>query len=277
MLLTKAPAKINLCLYLGAVRGDGLHELCSVFTPLSLVDLIDVEEADEDQVVCPGIESDNLATWALAALRKAGWSHPPIRIEIKKRIPVGAGLGGGSADAAAVLRLARGQVDGLEQIAMVLGADVPSQLVPATSLVEGAGESVRRLPSPRPFALLLLPGGGGLSTAEVFDEADRLGPGRGTQELAALSADLHSLAGSGAGPLSYRDLLVNDLEPAAISLRPQIAEDIEALEAAGAQVARMTGSGSTVFGIFESRSDAIQAGVELRRDDAIICDGGVSV
>lgn len=101
-MLVHAPAKLNLCLYLGARRADGLHELCSVFEPLALADAIEVGEADADEVVCPGVEGENLAARALAALREAGWESPPLRIEIEKRVPVAAGLGGGSGDAAAV-------------------------------------------------------------------------------------------------------------------------------------------------------------------------------
>ncbi|HVY76874.1 MAG TPA: hypothetical protein VG898_00020, partial [Solirubrobacterales bacterium] len=179
----QAPAKLNLCLYLGDRREDGLHELCSLFEPLALGDPIEVSEAERDEVVCPGVEGENLAARALAALREAGWSRPPLRIEIEKRTPVAAGLGGGSADAAAVLRLAAGEVAELEQIAAALGADVPSQLLPALALVRGAGEEVERLPSPAAHAVVLLPGGGGLSTAAVFAEADRLGLGRPAAEL----------------------------------------------------------------------------------------------
>ena len=101
-----APAKLNLCLFLGPRREDGLHELCSLFEPLALADSIEVSEAERDEVVCAGVEGENLAARALAGLRERGWERAPLRIEIEKRIPVAAGLGGGSADAAAVLRLA---------------------------------------------------------------------------------------------------------------------------------------------------------------------------
>jgi len=103
-LTLRAPAKLNLCLYLGRTRDDGLHELCSLFCPLTLSDRIVVSESEADEVVCPDVEGPNLAEAALAGLRARGWSRPPVRIEIEKRIPVAAGLGGGSADAAAVLR-----------------------------------------------------------------------------------------------------------------------------------------------------------------------------
>jgi 4-diphosphocytidyl-2-C-methyl-D-erythritol kinase len=270
----QAPAKLNLCLYLGPRREDGLHELCSLFEPLALADLIEVTEAESDEVVCPGVEGENLAARALTALRERGWNSPPLRIEIAKRIPVAAGLGGGSADAAAVLRLAAGQLSGLEEIAAELGADVPSQLVPAPALVWGAGEEVKRLPAPAPHAVLLLPGGGGLSTAEVFAEADRLQLGREPAELEALKVRLCSAGESGASPLSHPGLLVNDLEPAARSLRPGIGEALDALRAVGVQHGLMTGSGPTVFGLFETLAAAREAAAKLDRDDAIVCEAG---
>jgi len=269
-----APAKLNLCLYLGPRREDGLHELCSLFEPLALSDRIAVHEAERDEVACPGVEGENLAARALEALRQSGWKRPPLRVEIEKRIPVAAGLGGGSADAAAVLRLAAGDVAGLEGIATGLGADVPSQLVPALALVRGAGERVERLPDPALHAVVLLPDGGGLGTAEVFAEADRLGLGRDAEELDALADRLRGAAGAGASPLSYPELLVNDLEPAARSLRPGIGDALDALRATGATHALLTGSGPTAFGLFESLSAARAAAEELDRADAIVCEAG---
>ena len=269
-----APAKLNLCLYLGRRREDGLHELCSLFEPLTLADSIEVSEAERDEVICPGIEGDNLAARALAALRERGWEHPPLRIEIEKRTPVAAGLGGGSADAAAVLRLAAGEVADLEEIAAKLGADVPSQLIPSIALVQGAGERIERLPDPAPHAVVLLPDGGGLGTAEVFAEADRLGLGREAGRLDALAERLRATAGDGSSPLSYPDLLVNDLEPAALSLRPRIGDALDALRAAGAVKALLTGSGPTAFDLFESLADARAAAVVLDRADAIVCEAG---
>lgn len=276
-----APAKLNLCLYLGRRRGDGLHELCSLFEPLALADLIEVTEAPRDEVLCPGVEGENLAARALAALRRAGWEAPPLRIEIEKRIPVAAGLGGGSADAAAVLRLARdpavgaaGWIPDLETIAAELGADVPSQLSPALALVQGVGERVERLPNPSSHAVVLLPNGGGLGTAEVFAEADRLGLGRDAAELEDLALRLRAAAGSGASPLAYPDLLVNDLEPAARSLRPEIGTALDSLRAVGAAHALLTGSGPTAFGLFEDLAAARVAAAALDRDDAIVCEAG---
>jgi 4-diphosphocytidyl-2-C-methyl-D-erythritol kinase len=275
-----APAKLNLCLYLGPRREDGLHELCSLFEPLALADSIEVSEAERDEVICPGVEGENLAARALATLRKRGWDSPPLRVEIEKRTPVAAGLGGGSADAAAVLRLARdpawpgGWTPDLSDIAAELGADVSSQLTPSLALVQGAGERVERLPDPESHAVVLLPGGGGLSTAEVFAAADRLGLGRDAAELEALAERLRAAAGAGASPLDYADLLHNDLEPAARSLRPDIGDALDALRAAGAPLALLTGSGPTAVGLFGALAPAKSAAAQLGRDDAIVCEAG---
>jgi 4-diphosphocytidyl-2-C-methyl-D-erythritol kinase len=273
-MLVHAPAKLNLGLYLGRPRPDGLHELCSIFEPLALADLLRIEEAERDEVICPGVEGENLAARALAALRERGWAAPPLRIEIEKRTPVAAGLGGGSADAAAVLRLAPGVVADLSAIAAELGADVPSQLRPALALVRGAGERVEPLPAPAEHAALLLPNGGGLSTAAVFDEADRLGLGREEAELEEIAPRLRAAAGAGASPLAYVDLLVNDLEPAAISLRPDIADALEALRATGAPAVFLSGSGPTAVALFPTLAVAERAASSLDRDDAIVCLAG---
>lgn len=270
----EAPAKLNLCLFLGPRRPDGLHALCSLFEPIALADGIEVSEAERDEVICAGVAGENLAAQALAALRDRGWDGPPLRLEIEKRIPVAAGLGGGSADAAAVLRLAQGAVGDLEALAAELGADVPSQLVPALALVRGAGERIEPLPAPPSHAVVLLPAGGGLSTAAVFAEADRLGLGRSEAELDALEAGLREAASAGDSPLTYGDLLANDLEPAARSLRPDIGATLAALRDAGAPLVFMSGSGPTAVGLFPSLAEAKAAAAAVERDDAIVCEAG---
>ena len=278
-----APAKLNLCLFLGPPREDGLHELCSLFEPLALVDAIEVTEAERDEVLCPSVEGENLAARALEALRREGWNGPRLRIEIEKRIPIAAGLGGGSADAAAVLRLARDAaieggeaVPDLARIAAGLGADVPSQLDPALALVRGAGERIEALPAPVPHAAVLLPSGGGLSTAAVFAEADRLGLGRPAEELDEMATRLREAAGAGASPLAYADLLANDLEPAARSLRPNVGSALDTLRKAGAPLVLLTGSGPTAFGLFPTLEGARSAAERIGRDDAIVCEAGVA-
>lgn len=273
-MLLYAPAKLNLCLYLGRAREDGLHELCSLFEPLALADLIEVSSATQDEVVCPGVEGENLAARALAGLRERGWGREPLRVKIEKRVPVAAGLGGGSGDAAAILRLAAGDVADLPQLAAELGADVPSQLSPALALVRGAGERVEPLPEPADHAAVLLPGGGGLSTAAVFAEADRLGLGRDADELDDLAAQLREAAGAGSSPLDYPELLVNDLEQAARSLRPDTGEALDALRAAGAPIAILSGSGPTAVGLFPGLAAAEAAAERLDADEAMICSAG---
>jgi 4-diphosphocytidyl-2-C-methyl-D-erythritol kinase len=257
-----APAKLNLCLYVGPRREDGLHEIRSLSEPLELADQLRVTQAEEDEVICEGIEAPDLTARALAALREHGWKGAPLRIEVTKRIPVAAGLGGGSADAAAVLRLARGQVEGLRAIAAGIGADVPSQLQPRPGLVAGAGEVIEPATPPADHGVVLIPQAEGLSTAEVYGEADRLGSPRGENELEAIRRRLRDAVDEGGSPLTYREHLVNDLQPAAISLRPEIEEALGALE--DAPHAMMTGSGPTAVGLYSSAEEAREAATRLR-------------
>lgn len=248
-----APAKLNLCLFVGPTREDGLHEICSFFVPLTLADRIVVSEAGDsggDSVRCPVISGPNLVETALDALREAGWQAPPLTIEIEKRIPIAAGLGGGSADAAALLRLARGEVDGLAGIAAELGADVPSQIEPQPLLVTGAGEIFEPVPRPGKPGIIAVPILPGLSAGEVYAEADRLGSARSAAELIELGDRLREVLAQGRSPLEYPELLVNDLEPAARSLRPEIDDALTALAEAGAEHTMVTGSGPTAIGIF---------------------------
>jgi len=259
-----APAKLNLCLYVGPRRDDGLHEIRSLFEPLELADELRITEAAEDEVICQGIEAPDLTATALAALREHGWEGPPLRIEVTKRVPVAAGLGGGSADAAAVLRLARGQLEGLRSIAAGIGADVPSQLQPRPCLVAGAGEVIEPAPAPGDHGVVLIPQAEGLPTAAVYAEADRLGVVRGDAELEAIRRRLRDAVDEGGSPLTYREHLVNDLQPAAVSLRPEIEEALAALADAGAPHAMVTGSGPTAVGLYESVEAAEGAAAGLR-------------
>jgi 4-diphosphocytidyl-2-C-methyl-D-erythritol kinase len=259
-----APAKLNLCLYVGPRRDDGLHEIRSLFEPLELADELRVTEAAEDEVIIEGIEGPDLTARALAALREHGWKGPPLRIEVTKRVPVAAGLGGGSADAAAVLRLARGQVEGLRSLAASIGADVPSQLQPRPCLVAGAGEVIEPAPPPADHGVVLIPQDEGLATAAVYAEADRLGTPRGESEIEAIRRRLRDAVDEGGSPLDYREHLVNDLQPAAISLRPEIEGALRALEEAGAVHAMVTGSGPTVFGLYTTPDEAAEAAGRLR-------------
>jgi 4-diphosphocytidyl-2-C-methyl-D-erythritol kinase len=259
-----APAKLNLCLYVGPRRDDGLHEIRSLFEPLELADELRISEAGEDEVISEGFDGPDLTAIALAALREHGWDGPPLRIEVTKRIPVAAGLGGGSADAAAVLRLGMGEVEGLRSIAAGIGADIPSQLQPRACLVAGAGEVIEPAPPPGDHAVVLIPQAEGLATAAVYEEADRLGSPRGEAELEAIRRRLRDAVDAGGSPLDYRENLVNDLQAAAISLRPEIEDALRALEEAGAAHAMVTGSGPTAFGLYSTGAEAASATAELR-------------
>jgi 4-diphosphocytidyl-2-C-methyl-D-erythritol kinase len=264
----RAPAKINLGLFVGPTRSDGRHELVSVMQSVSLADDLTLERAKGDAdlagatadlVVCPqapSLERDNLAGRALAAFRAAtGWDPGPLRLTLHKDVPIAAGMGGGSGDAAAVLRLAAaasGVEDGalLRRLAEGLGADVPAQLRPGRWLARGSGERLQELPAPRQaFGVAILPLTVELSTPAVYGEADRLCIARGQDELEELAAELHAGLAAG-GQLPEERLLANDLQPAAVALCPQIEPALEEMRSAGADVALVSGSGPTVLGLF---------------------------
>lgn len=249
----RAPAKVNLCLFLGPVRGDGRHELVTLFESVSLYDELEVSAGAGDEVVCPGVEGPNLVADALAGLRACGWAAPPVRVEIRKRIPVAAGMGGGSADAAALLRVAPQfapvpDAGAPRALAASLGADVPAQLTPGLALGTGAGEVVRPREPLAAHALVVVPLGQRLSTAAVYAEADRLGLPRGHDELEARLLEVQAAVRAGARlPAS---LLVNDLERASLALCPGIERALGEVREAGADQARVCGSGPTVVGLY---------------------------
>ena len=206
-------------------------------------------------MICPGVEGENLAARALACFREAtGWDGPPQRLTIVKRIPVAGGMGGGSADAAAALRLAAHAAGGadpalLHELAVGLGGDVPSLLNPGRVLMHGAGEHVDPLPDPEPFGLVIVPSPHTLSTPEVYAAFDRLGGARSPAELERAAAA--ALAGEPPPP-------VNDLQDAALSLCPAI--DLFP----GAMV---SGSGPTVFAVYETPERRARGGARHPRRD----------
>jgi 4-diphosphocytidyl-2-C-methyl-D-erythritol kinase len=253
-LVARAPGKVNLCLFLGPVRGDGRHEVVTLLESVSLADQIEVTLASADAVVCAGVSGLNIVSQTLEGLRARGWDAPPVRVVIDKRIPVAGGMGGGSADAAAMLRLARSlapvPADVADELAAALGADVPSQLRPGLFLGTGAGEIVERREPLAEHAFVIVPQKFGLSAPDVYREADRLGLPRDATDLAG------RLRAVRAGGMPE---LVNDLEPAALSLRPEIGRALEAVRAAGAEHAMVSGSGPTVFGVFFGTDAATRA------------------
>lgn len=260
-LVALAPGKVNLALFVGAPRADGYHPLASLVQPLSLADELALEPAAglADELRCAGVEGPNLASRALELYREAGGALGPVRLTIDKRVPVAAGMGGGSADAAAALRLAAhaaGAPDDprLRDVAPRLGADVPAQVQPRRCLMLGIGERVEPLAHGPAFGAVVVPSPHALSTPEVYARFDALGLGREPDELADLERRLRAAtAGGGALP---DELAVNDLEPAARALCPWIDGALEDVRAAGADRAMVSGSGPTVIGLFDSAERA---------------------
>jgi 4-diphosphocytidyl-2-C-methyl-D-erythritol kinase len=249
----RAFAKLNLILHIGRRRVDGLHPLGSVFASIELHDDVLVEEAEVDGVDCAGIDGPNLVAAAVTAFRRRVPALPPLRVSIDKRIPVAAGLGGGSADAAAVLRAANRiagdplDVPALRELGAELGSDVPSQIDPRHALVSGVGEVVEPVELPE-YGALLVPQNPGLSTADVYAEFDRIGGGRREVDLAALRSLTREM--------TLLPVLGNDLQPAALALRPELRAVLASLRGARALGALVSGSGPTCFALFENGAAA---------------------
>ena len=248
MILT-APAKINLCLRVGPVREDGFHRITTLFAALELHDTLTLEPAPETAV--EGFADDTLVTRALAALDETR------HVRLDKRIPVAAGLGGGSSDAAAVLRALPGErtVNELYEIARSLGSDVPFFLSGLeVALGTGRGDVLQPLPEfPRGIGVLLVPDGEGLSTADVY-AATQPNP-----IYPAVQGDLIRGVHTVRSARDVAGLVANDLEEAACSLRPAIRDTLAAVRAAGALAAAVSGSGPTVFGLFPDEAAAAAA------------------
>ncbi|MFN2617461.1 MAG: 4-(cytidine 5'-diphospho)-2-C-methyl-D-erythritol kinase [Thermoleophilaceae bacterium] len=262
MIHERAHAKVNLVLHVGRPRADGMHPLCSLFSSIDLADDVVVAPAERDEVSCAGVGPGNLAERALAEFREeVGQAAGAMSVRIEKRIPIAAGLGGGSADAAAVLRAANAlageplDLEGLRALATRLGSDVPGQLRPGHALVTGTGELVEAVRLP-PLALVLLPGHG-LSTAAVYAELDRLGAGRDELDPEPLR-----LLATGTLP-ELAAGIENDLERASLSLRPDRQAALGRLREAGALGAAISGSGPTAFGLFRSSPEAARAASEI--------------
>lgn len=263
-LVAAAPGKVNLCLLVGPRRGDGRHEVVTLLESVSLADEVSLTTRDgagSDEVRSPGVEGPNIVSRALEGLRMRGWNGPPVTVEIAKQIPIAAGMGGGSADAAATIRLTQHlhplADDELQELAAELGSDVPSQLRPGLALGTGAGHQVDRLQALAPHAFVIVPLPHQLSTAAVYAEADRLGLARAPAELERKRTQLMSALSAGAQLPD--ELIVNDLEPAALSLCRPITDVIDAVRDAGADHAMVSGSGPTVFGLFWGTDSSARA------------------
>lgn len=281
LLERSAPAKVNLFLHVTGRREDGLHELQSIFTFCTVGDCIRLSPAPRTRLditgpfagelaAAGGLPDGNLVTKAERLLRKAhGRDLPKVRIELEKNLPVGAGIGGGSADAAAGLKalidywgLVLGDA-ALGEIALALGADVPACLSSASSWVEGVGEDIRRLePFPVLYGVLANPGRP-LATAAVFKAFAEAGT--------PFSALLPPWPGGGRDSLlDFLAATRNDLEPFARALVPDIGDVLAVLAAQPkCLLARMSGSGATCFGLFEDvgAAGAAAAAISAARPD----------
>lgn len=262
-----AYAKINWTLDVLGRRDDGYHELKSVMQTIALGDTLCLRAAEPEAIefTCdvPALRSrDNLAVHAAHALRRlARPGTPGVRIELFKRTPAQAGLGGGSSDAAAVLvalnvlwglRLDRAD---LERIGAEIGSDVPFFIRGGTALIEGRGERVTPLPDAEPHWLVIAKPPIGLPTAAVFGALTPDDFGRGGWSDAVVAATRSGV------PLPD-EALRNDLEPGVLRSCPEVLRAREILLAAGAPAARMSGSGTALFAPFrdlDAASDVYQS------------------
>lgn len=295
-LRTSAPAKVNLGLRVTGRRPDGFHELRSLFLRLDLADDVTLTAATgaTDALVVEGDDEcpieGNLALRACAAFRAVSTDAPvpPVAVRLRKRIPMAAGLAGGSSDAAAVLRLlARRHPDAIGDgsrmtLAATLGADVPFFLDAAgAALVSGAGEAIEPLPPPvEPLGVLLARPVMGLSTARVFGAWDALArpspPDVGAPSAIELAASRLRAGASPSSVVALAPLLrdANDLWPAAVAVDPRMAGVRDALETRLGRPALMSGSGSTLFVLYPDPGEAVAAARVLRDDPLVALSGG---
>ena len=261
--MARVPAKLNLQLSVGPVRADGYHDLVTVFHAVSLFDEVTVSHADRTSVTVTGEGARavphgpaNLAVKAATALARAAGDRARdaggVRIEIRKRIPVAAGLAGGSADAAAALvacnelwRLGASAKE-LERVAVKIGSDVPFALAGGTAVGTGRGERLTPALASGSYHWVLAFAQSGLATPDVYATCDRLRAARSADGVAdpALRTDLMA-ALRGGDPAVVGPLLSNDLQPAALSLQPVLRRTLAAGRESGALGAIVSGSGPT--------------------------------
>lgn len=274
----RVPAKVNLHLAVGDLRWDGYHELVSVFQALSVTDEVTVAVSDTPgvQVYGEGAETvptdrRNLAWRAVLALGEHAGCQPAVRVVLRKAIPVAGGMAGGSADAAGTLvalaslwrlDISREELAGL---AAGLGSDVPFALHGGTALGTGRGESLVPVLSRHTFHWVVALDRRGLSTADVYRELDRLraqgSPGPSLSRLGGVEPLLEALASG--DPRQLALLLGNDLQAAAISLRPALRRTLRAGVEAGALAGMVSGSGPTCAFLCVDADAAVRVAAEL--------------
>ncbi|BAV51646.1 4-diphosphocytidyl-2-C-methyl-D-erythritolkinase [Mesorhizobium loti] len=265
-----AHAKINLALHVTGRRPDGYHLIDSLAVFTRFGDRVEIALADSDDFTVSGryapavpLDAGNLVLKARDALRREAGPErtPSVAIKLEKNLPVASGVGGGSSDAAAVLR-GLAQTWGLDmggaelaRIGLSLGADVPMCLAAKPLVARGIGEELSIVPDFSALGLVLVNPGTPVSTADVFAALSH----RDNEPLPPLPRriDFHSLR-------NWLEVTRNDLEPAALALQPAIGRALSWLDKAGSGFSRMSGSGATCFGLFETGNVAKRAAAEIR-------------
>ncbi|MDN0193771.1 4-(cytidine 5'-diphospho)-2-C-methyl-D-erythritol kinase [Streptomyces sp. S.PNR 29] len=271
----RVPAKVNVQLAVGAARPDGYHDLANVFLAVGLYDEVTVTPADELRITCEGpgaeqvpLDRTNLAARAALVLADRHGLDPAVHIHIAKDIPVAGGMAGGSADGAGALVACdalwgtRASREELLDICAELGSDVPFSLVGGAALGTGRGEKLTALEVGGTFHWVFAMAARGLSTPAVFREFDRLGEGRDIPEPAASQPLLDALAKG--DPDALAAAVSNDLQPAALSLYPELADTLAAGRAAGALTALVSGSGPTTAFLTRDAESAAKVAEALR-------------
>ncbi|MEU2928577.1 4-(cytidine 5'-diphospho)-2-C-methyl-D-erythritol kinase [Streptomyces sp. NPDC007251] len=271
----RVPAKVNVQLAVGAARPDGFHDLANVFLAVGLYDEVTVTPADELRITCEGpdaaqvpLDRTNLAARAAIALAGRRGIEPDVHIHIAKDIPVAGGMAGGSADGAGALlacdRLWGTAASRAELLAICadLGSDVPFSLVGGAALGTGRGERLTALEVGGTFNWVFAMAERGLSTPAVFRAFDRLAEGRDIPEPVASPELLQALAKGDAEALGAA--VANDLQPAALSLFPELAGTLEAGRGAGALAALVSGSGPTTAFLTRDAESAQKVAAALR-------------
>jgi 4-diphosphocytidyl-2-C-methyl-D-erythritol kinase len=278
--LEHAPAKVNLFLHVTGRRADGYHLLDSLAVFAGVADTLHAGAAESLSLTLTGPfasalapEPDNLVLRAARALAEAAGVRAGAALVLNKNLPIASGIGGGSADAAAALRLLASlwgigtDAADLSGVAAQLGADVPVCLGARPARMGGAGESLAPAPALPPCGMALLNPGVPVATADVFRR--RTGDFSPAADLPAGWPDATEMAADLAR-------LRNDLEPPAIALCPPVGAALAALRAVpGCLLARMSGSGATCFGLFATPAEAEAAAVALRRRDWWTWGGGL--
>jgi len=266
----EAFAKVNLALRVLSRRPDGFHEIDTLFQSVSLSDTVSLERRDDGPLVTSSglpipLDARNLA-WRAAEILREATGCPPVGIHIDKRIPVAAGLGGGSADAAAVLQGMRAlfslalEDDRLEDLAADIGSDVPFMLRGGSARGKGRGERLEWWPPLGGFALVLVTPAVAVSAQEAYNWV-RIGL---TDEAHFTKLNCSAIREGGVGALA--GALRNDLEPGVVSCCPDVARVRGAFARAGATAILMSGSGPSVFGLVGSREEAEHLADRVRHE-----------